>query len=121
MIIGFLHCFTKNIGLKSMVNMDVFTTEGIHLYCNQKKKLNPDPDKCPGWTRYVRAGSGKSVPGRVCPGGLVLENSSASHYNHVCKPVSVCELLRIENIGGRDAALRAEEGGAGSSPWGVVD
>ena len=29
----------------------------------------------------------------------MLENSSASHYNGVCKPVSVCELLRIENIG----------------------
>ena len=28
---------------------------------------------------------------------LVLENSSASHYNDACKPVSVCELLRIEN------------------------
>ena len=30
---------------------------------------------------------------------LVLENSSASHYNDACKPVSVCELLRIENNG----------------------
>ena len=28
----------------------------------------------------------------------MLENSSASNYNDVCKPVSVCELLRIENI-----------------------
>ena len=32
---------------------------------------------------------------------LVLENSSASHYNDACKPVSVCELLRIENISQR--------------------
>ena len=30
---------------------------------------------------------------------LVLENSSESHYNDACKPVSVCELLRIENYG----------------------
>ena len=31
---------------------------------------------------------------------LVLENSSASHYNDACKQASVCELLpsRIENI-----------------------
>ena len=29
----------------------------------------------------------------------LLENSSASHYNDACKPVSVCELRRIENNG----------------------
>ena len=34
----------------------------------------------------------------------LLANSTASHYNGACKPVSVCELLRIENIGADDGA-----------------
>ena len=29
----------------------------------------------------------------------MLEIGSASHYNDACKPISVCELLRIENNG----------------------
>ena len=29
----------------------------------------------------------------------MLGNSSASHYNDACKPVSACELLRIQNNG----------------------
>ena len=37
---------------------------------------------------------------------LVHENSSASHYNDACKPVSVCELPRIENNGSLGPAYR---------------
>ena len=59
MIIGFLHCFTENIGLKSMLNMDIFTTEGIHLYCNQKKFPI---------LKNVRVGPGMSGTDRACPG-----------------------------------------------------
>ena len=36
MIIGLLHRFTENIGLKSMSNMHIFTNECNHLYCNKK-------------------------------------------------------------------------------------
>ena len=49
---------------------------------------------------------------------LVLENNSASHYNDACKPVSVCELLRIENSVPRSCAdvctcvVRARESAA---------
>ena len=34
-IIGFLHRFTENIGLKSMSNMHIYTNECIHLHCNK--------------------------------------------------------------------------------------
>ena len=53
-IIGFLHRFGKNVGLKSMSNMHVFTSnECIHLYCSQLEKMI----KIPILTN-VRAGPG---------------------------------------------------------------
>ena len=56
----------------------------------------------------------RSSPANRAPAGreqvallLVLENSSASHYNDACKSVSVCELLRIENNGPANRAPAA--------------
>ena len=46
---------------------------------------------------------------------LVLKNSSASHYNDVCKPVSVCELLGIESIGPQSNAVCAEAAAAAAA------
>ena len=80
----------------------------------------------PGSVLASNGGTEARTP-RICAGGggsewpedpdgrlgislmLVLENSSASHYNDVCKPVSVCALLRIENVG-RTVGQRSSPG-----------
>ena len=52
----------SQIRLKSMLSMDIFTTEGIHFYCNQEIIF-----KIPILTN-VRAGPSMSGPDLVCPG-----------------------------------------------------
>ena len=76
------------------------------------RPIKPDVDFCIALWHYGILSVRDSAEGRPAGGLPAEKNSSTSHCNDACKPVSVCELIRIKNIGLRktDPARRIDVG-----------